>query len=240
MKYKIFILIVSVIMLCGCEVVYNLDVDDDFNETIKLIPENDDEANTYKSSFEKNEFYTAHLSDSLDPDEGYPTYIDYYDSLLSDNGLITYNYKFKDNFFDTRAGYKCFPSFRYIEGKYLRINTLADFKCFDEYPSLSKITINIKTSKEVHNHNADSVKDGVYTWTIKKGQDRAINIEIENPDYKKGAPSKKSAQDDNKQNNTSKSENKIKTNYILIAILSGLFFIVLFGIIFFRNKINNM
>ena len=255
MRLKIIILLFSIILLCGCEVVYNLDMDDNFNETIIIIPENENESNKFKSSLDSSKMYTAHLLDSYDPEEGYPADIDYYDVLLGTDNSLNFNYKFKDGYKDTRAGYRCFPSFRYIVGKNLRINTLADFTCFDEYPTLSKVTINIKTSGKVQNHNADSVSNNVYTWTIKRDEYRAINIEVENPNYD-GSNStldnivpNNTDEDDNKKDEQNNSSNKTsketkktndKSNIILIAILSGLFFIVLFGIIFFRNKINNM
>ena len=188
------------------------------------------------------------MKDDFDPEFTAPTDVEYYNKKLSDNNSLTLSYDFKkNNFGDSRAANTCYPSFLFIEGKYLRLNTIADFDCYEDYPGLTKVTINITVNYNVHNHNADSVNGNTYTWIIKPGQLRALNLEYENPDYKdsdNGGSSNidvdpdKETKNDKKENNNASTKEQDEQAFKFVLILTGLFFALLFVIIFFRKKLN--
>lgn len=248
---KLLFLLIVLLVLSGCEAVYNLEIDDVYNESVVITPTTETEMSKFSRSFNEM-FYTAHLADDYDPEEEPPKGVAYYEKMISDGNVLTFKHKFtKDNFGDSRLANLCFPSFLFIEGKHLRFNTLADFDCYTDYPGLENVTININVKGEVYNHNADSVNGTVYTWVIKPGQLRALNLEYENPDTKEEKKKDNSNKDtegnqnnqnnkennnnDNNQNNTEKKKKHTFSN-TTIYLLTGLFFAFLFGIIIFTSK----
>lgn len=242
MKIKIVILTLFVFILCGCEAVYNLDITEGYHESITIIPSNDSEKSQINNYY-PDLYYAVYNSADDEPESGPLEGVKYYNKRIDTNNNLIFDYKFNDTFADSRGANYCYPSFVYIKGKYVRLNTLGDNDCFDEHPLLDKITVNIKVGESVHSHNADSVNGNVYTWVIEKGKARAINIEFDNPDYKEEdykivIPDNDDKDDDNKKESedTKEKTNNGENDNLYLLLLTGLFFIILFVIIFFRNK----
>ena len=247
---KIMFILIMMFIISGCEAVYNLDIDELYSESVVITPTSDAEATQFKSAFDEIK-YTSHLTDDYDPEEEAPEGVEYYTKSISETGALTLGYKFNmNNFNDSRLANTCFPSFLFIKGKHLRFNTVADFDCYTDYPELEKVTINIKVKGEVYNHNADSVNGNIYTWTIKPGQLRSLNLEYENPETKEDDPNNNNgsgnsgnngnnSNNQNGNNNSNKNTKKKKTISAsdgTIYLLTGLFFAFLFGIIIFTGK----
>ena len=241
-KYFLFILL-CMIFLSGCEVEYNLDISSDYLETIKVYSKNDMEIDSFINNISSMK-YTASIYDSYDPGEEPPEEYEYYDIKLLDQKDLIATYKFGNSFKNSRAVNKCYSSFVYLSGKNIRFNTLGYFDCFDTYPNLDKVTVNIKVPYKVVNHNADNVSNNIYTWTIVRDESRAINLEFENPDYEEkkndnsnndSGKKQNSQENNNNQNNTEKKKKHTFSN-TTIYLLTGLFFAFLFGIIIFTSK----
>lgn len=247
MKIKnIIILFICCMFISGCEATYTIDLDDNFLEETIINSSNNNDQNSMLSA-SKN--IPAFSSDTFDPeDTSRYDDVEYY-NITSNNNALYLNYRFKDKYELSNVALTCFPSFLYIEGKYLRINTLSDMDCFNKYPSLDKITINVKTTKEVSKHNADYVNGNVYTWVYDKDNGgKAINIEVLNPNYEEKddididpIDTNNDKKDDKKESKeTNKETSSGENDNLYIFLLTGLFFILLFVIIFFRNKFKNL
>jgi len=52
------------------------------------------------------------------------------------------------------------------DGNYFELRTDRKFTCFDDYEELDSVKVTFKTDRKVVSHNADSNKNGVYTWNI--------------------------------------------------------------------------
>lgn len=238
---KLCFIFAFIFILCGCEVTYDLDLSNGYMEDINVYPSDQNEESNFKSQYNDLEI-TSFISDDFDPEEGPQSNVPFYAKSISENGGINLSYKFNDRYSESRAVYYCFPSFRFIKGRYIRINTLADTDCFDLYDKLTKITINIKAPFEVSKHNANFTNGNVYTWVIERDNPKAINIEMNNPDYKESENNGSIPSDpDNKQtkNNQSTNNNKFdeEKDFKIVLVLTGLFFVLLFGIIIFRKKL---
>lgn len=238
-QIKFLILLFLIVFVCGCEAEYNLDIDDNYLETIRVYSTTTEEADYFKANYSSFK-YTASILDSYEPFDEPPEEYEYYKIDLFDDNNILASYKFSDKFSNSRAANKCYSSFVIFNKKNTRINTLGYFDCFDIYPDLDKVTVNIKVSYKVVNHNADEVNDNVYTWTILRDNNRAINIEFENHDVKGTkkdiVPSDNQTKNNDYKNVKSNKTKKKSSSSTLVYLLISLFFMFLFGIIMFMNK----
>lgn len=161
---KILLLTILCLLLTGCTVNYNLEIDDnEFKETITGNVLNSEmtnkEGETYVNLFHSlinndqqaiynnsNSLYKKTLkkqTDSVDFEYTY-TYNDY---TINDSILLD----------------KCFKNFSIeSENNQYKIMTYGDFYC--KYAD--EIKVNITTEYQVTLHNADKVKDNTYTWII--------------------------------------------------------------------------
>jgi len=240
---KVMILLVSLFMLCGCTVVYDLDVENGYTETIKVTADNDEEALLIQQHPQND---AALYNQTVDPeDEGREDNLNYYTYKMESNSIIA-SFKFKDNYAKSNAANQCFPSLVYLKNENItRINTTSDFECFNYYPNLKSVLINIKVPYEVVSHNADSVSGNTYSWVyLYDGSIKSIDIQFRNPESSKkdknldtykayfDTKSKKIEDDYNK-----KHPKKDYSKYLPLFIgLCGLFFIGIFAIIIFGNR----
>lgn len=238
MKIKVICLMLLVLVLCGCDVTYDLDVDD-FTEIIEVIPNNDNDR-AYLNYYGLND--PAMTGDYDFPEDGSRLdNVEYYSyNRQGDSLLATYKFGL-DNYHLSKAANFCFPSLLVIKEENIRINTLNKFECFSQEPNLDKVTINITVPYEVVYNNADRVNGKIYTWVFEReGTLKSIDLEYKNPDFKE-----KDKGNSNKKNNGSskkdkeENENNRENNTLYILLIGGLFFISIFGIIIFTNKKKN-
>lgn len=236
MKKKILFLFLVIFILSGCSVTYDLNVEN-FKEEISVTPTTSEDLELINHyPMDDSAYYTdSDNPDDLEADED----ISYYMYDLSD-GKLKALYTFNDKYQYSNAANYCFPTLVVLKGKTIRLNTTSGIECFNYQPGLDNITINITVPYTVVNNNADSVNGNVYTWVFEReGSIKSINIEYNNPDYKSNHESSgDSNKKENKQDNNSeeKSNNK-KDNSKYAFMLTGLFFVLLFAIIIFRNKL---
>ena len=264
---KIVLFISFLFILSGCEAIYNIDVDNNFNESIYVYPETEIEISKLKGTTYKHPaFYDPNHSE----DEMYSrTDIQRYNTIFSNN-VYTANYQFSKNYSKSNFA-KTFTKRFGLVDDYLSKIYASDFSnLFGRYPGLKILKINIKISKNIVGHNADSVNGNVYTWVINRSNyKREIFINYINDDYKdkknqspgnnfnvSPSPNNNNSNNNknsnknnrnnsnnnvNSNNNNSKSDQKStnskKDNNVILYVLYALFFGGIFVIIVFRNKL---
>lgn len=190
---KIFLLL-FVLLFTGCDVVYNLDIDNNFLESSEFFMEESD--NAAYNEFPKgvvqriagnldeliNKYYSENYSAMVNPlfsNEYYKK------EKLSDNKGIKLYYDF------TPENYKysflvdyCFENISIKKNKKdLILNLKNSSNCFfDIYDRINSIRVNIKTDYEVIDNNADKVSNGVYSWFLSNSSDEKIYMKIKMPD----------------------------------------------------------
>jgi len=164
---RIVILIFTILLLSGCSVNYNLEINNDvFSENIEI------------GKFDASEVYEFQY---LTPyaiinelfQESYK--IDYSNQILN----LNYTYDI-DSFGFSEVFNKCYDlsGFSYDE-KYYYIKTSGNFKCLSYLNyATDEVKINIKSNYEVIESNADYVKNDVYTWVVNNdnSSNKPINI----------------------------------------------------------------
>ncbi len=189
--------------LCGCEAVYNVDINEDFIKD-ELIINNydvsswDNEKIPYRKLIDNNYNNFNLATDKNTP--GYPEvykkidgYNYYNKELISETGNygLKFNYEFNHDDYSKSYLLTFYNNLRInnVNNK-LIINTGDGKGCyaFDNYPLLDKITINVRTDYIIDNNNADKVEDGIYTWFIDKDnyKNKSIYLEVDKNYLKNG------------------------------------------------------
>lgn len=192
MKNKIILLVISIIILNGCTVEYNLDLDKNVLTETTTILTDVTTSETYENELlidifdTKNKYYEPTYINPENYDEyvgGYQKNVDYYkiEDYKKDNfkGLkISNNFDF-NNYQRSRIINYCFDKLSMQKSdNYVLLRTNDNCKLFDSYPLLEKLTINIKTDLEVIVSNADKVVDNVYTWNINQNNYKNKSVHL--------------------------------------------------------------
>ena len=241
-KINFLIIFISIILLCGCEAEYTINIDDDYTENIIVTSTDQEEVNMLSSyNFAQPAFYrSTDFSEQGDYLDG----VEYYSYEHKNNALYA-SYKFGDKFRDSRAINTCFPSLKVYKEKTELYKTDTNFLCFNYYPPLTKLTINIVTSRKVINHNADSVNGNTYTWIYTRDSGfKSIMLELKSKDDEGNTPGGNVTPSPTNNNKNSESKEKIIKKYnqkkhirdMLVFSLIPLSFGLIFAIIIFRQS----
>ena len=201
MKKK-FILLILLFLVTGCSANYDIEI---YNNTVKEDMEYFDSISsnwdsealyglTYRELVTDSVSYPYPVFDSTVVDENDTIKIDgveYYDNkLISDSNKLGQSlsyHKFNlDNFNDSSIVKKCYKYFSILEeGDNIILSTSLENTCFDAYPSLDYITVNLKTNHKVVSSNADVVNGYHYTWNLSRENkdDSAILITLKKNEY---------------------------------------------------------
>lgn len=175
---KLLLVIVCIFMLTGCDIEYNLTIDNDsFDEKIVLSILKQDTSFENMTDYLKNKipisnerYETKFYEPSIDVHENsYDLVYDYSYDLDS----------FKNGFFVNN----CYTDINITEdGDILNISSGKDFRCLSPDNGLiaDSAKINIKTKLEVLDNNADSVNGDTYTWNINRNnyETKTINLKL--------------------------------------------------------------
>lgn len=191
-KYlKLMALIIIIGMTCGCNAEVNLIINKNTVEEQILIHATTADGYTldqipkaYRSNVPA---YSTYTIEDAAPDIRVPG-INYYDNSKTPT----------NNGYDIRYRY-VFPLSSYL-GSFALVNSVKNpdiyvssssnkmyfetykdsFKVFYDYPTLNELKINIRPEFKVERHNADSVKNGVYTWIIDRKNyfDKTIELQM--------------------------------------------------------------
>ena len=237
MKKKLILLAISVFLVSGCEAEYNLEIKgDDYIESTsvnagsqEVISDNFTSSNIY--DFYKDKSIPLFNDDTiLDESNEKLNGIAYYDKTNSNDGN-NINMQFKGQFQSSTIENSNLINFAYnrflkatIDGNVV-LSTGENFKIFEQFPNLDKVTIRIKTDNNVVKNNADEIEKDTYIWHVNRNNysDKAIYLEFNKPD-------------ENENDGFSIVFNPI----ILIIVLIIIIVIVLIALfIFIKNKKNN-
>lgn len=228
MKKKLIFMLLITLLLSGCTCEYNLKIEGNTYQEEIILTGNNDEVKLFNNDWQipvDKENY-ENLGDDVGADNKGNYVI--YDYSLSGNKLI-----FKNNFNETTISDSTAISSCYklatinSFNNSLVISTSKSANCFDKYPTLSKITVNITTDLTATNNNADKINNNTYTWIITKDTSKGINLVLE----------KNNLQEDSitSNNQTNQKDKKDYTIYIFLLII---LIILLFGN-YIINKIKN-
>ncbi len=222
---KKIVLILSLIFLSGCSVEYNLNIDDDqYLEDLTLTTSStsQDYENLKNYSWPKPIDYTVTgYSEAPEKQDGV-TYYDYLNNSNDNQASITYKYDMSESQIKKSAIiHNCFTSINiYNSDNSKTLQTSSGFECFDKYPPLENVTVNIKTTKEVVDNNADFVNNNTYTWVINKANASTKSIYLE-------------------LNNSTTQEEEVSQEGLsieIILIIIGVFIILLVVLIKLKNR----
>lgn len=231
---KLILAMFCVLFLTGCTAEYNVDIDNGFMEKTFINNLSSEQLDQF-ISFDPT---PVHIDETEESDiSGYSDTVKKYKTYSENGSFVQSNqYKDLDNFMRSTTLYKCYDVNVTNKNKTIEIITGSTNTCFDRYPELTNLKINIKTINKVVRNNADSINGNVYSWSIDSYQKKSKSIifEYENPNY--DASLNKDKINNNKDKD--KKEHKEKGIWIIYICLP-LFFIILFGIIIYENKIKN-
>lgn len=211
---KIIILLITAILLTGCEATYEINIQKDkINDNIKLYTDSSIVNNATPNQI--NEF-----KDKLNEwERGYEYYKrDIYatDKITGYNYIYDFTYEEYDAMSQIR---KCYKDFEFItDENYITITTSNEFLCNTYYKDVNKLTLTITSDYKILTSNADNKEENVHQWNFTKNnaKNKPITIKIE-----KTAPVQ---------------NNKNKSKISLVNILSVIVFILLLIVIIIRKK----
>ena len=188
MKIKCLILILITFLMCGCTASVNLEItDSEVKENVEITfyqnaiyPKD-----VIKTSFRN--YIPIYESDSIiDAEPDLPSLdIIYYEKEETDLGNgYRFNYKYDFDILDYNNARTIKEGFRsYNVSKENDIISLSTddegILCFDDYPLLEEVRVNIKTDYFVLENNADSINGNTYTWVFNKDSKKSINMSID-------------------------------------------------------------
>lgn len=215
MKKNLF-LIVLLLLLTGCTCKYNLTIDGStYKEEVMIVAENDSEKSDlnyeWKIPIDKEEYNL--VGDSSTTQE-YSS--DLYNYKLVGN-VLTFNHDFsKSKYVNSTAVSSCYNKLTLLNHNNATIlSTSIKAECFEKYPQLNNITINIKVDRDVISDNADEKNGKTYTWYIDKSSanNKSINLTLSNENTIIQSSSPSSSQEIKKETSTD------YTFYIVLLIL---------------------
>ena len=159
---RLFIIIL--ILITGCSVEYNLNIDSSFSEHTVYIPESSEEmidGTQYR--------LPALFSESrLTYDNSNLKEIKYYNIKTLKDNKFSFNFVYDDNQLnDSNIANSCYQFFS-VDTKENEVSILTGnkFYCFDVYEELDSVTININSNYKVIQSNADKIVGKKHTWYI--------------------------------------------------------------------------
>ena len=221
---KKFLFFICILLLTGCDITYNLDIDDDFVENISMIEDNSANfsyviGGTDLISFKNyyvSDFIPIHYNDIYYPESHVKvdgvTYYNKEDLSGYNKIMVNLNGAFDsiDSLSNSNAIWKGCSNINISKDDDIVIRA-SGFKVFDDYKIVDTLSVNIKTKYNVTEHNADKVSDDTYTWLITR--DNYLNKRIQITM--------------NEKNDTFFDDPMVKFGLILFIIVSIIGFIIL-------------
>lgn len=185
---------ISLLILTGCEANYNIEINDDYVKD-ELLIDNTDVTSWDKGDFTYREAFDSYRDYSIITDVNKATYTDnhrsnedktfYNKETINTNTNLGYHFNYKHNIKEYQNTALLKYSYRFVsvqnDNNKFVIDTGNNDGCtiFSKFSLLDKFNVNVTTDFIVNNHNADEVKDNVYTWHITKDNYKDKNIHIE-------------------------------------------------------------
>ena len=209
MKKKLLIMLISIFMITGCNVEYDLDFyNGEFSDTINLgridVKEGEQfEIVNIESIIDQNGYYNVEQED------------DYW--------YLSYKYNI-DEYKRSEVLNKCFDYSNVDYGEDYYYISASGFKCLDYNNfQIDSITVRFKSDLEIEESNEDEIISGNYVWTFDKSNpDKDIYIKLKR----------------NTNGTTDDNEDSNKDTIRLIVLIVFTIIIITFGIymMFKKNK----
>ena len=190
---RIIIFIFCLFLLTGCDVVYNIDIDNnDINESTNIyFAENDYNYESYYPYGNAKRFSSAEELVEKTISSDYKAFDSDYNNKelykmervndeIGEGVNFKYTYKYNNIKYSSLINY-CGQDVKYINNNdsvSLNVDNLSLCVAADYGPRLNNLTVNIKTDLKVTDNNADKVKGNRYTWTFDSNDfyDKSIKI----------------------------------------------------------------
>lgn len=193
MKKKKLLVLLSILLLTGCQAEYNIVIDEDtIKEELLIYETNMSKWSTiqgnnvltyqqYQQTYKDAPIGVYYNDQNVDAEIGFNPDRKYYTiNLIDDNnkkGLTFTNDFGINNYADSYIIRNCFKHVNILnQSNTISISTDSELSCMNYMDGIDKITINIKTNYEVLDTNATSVNDKTYTWVITKNNYTNSNI----------------------------------------------------------------
>ncbi len=176
MKNKLFLLIICLFLITGCDVKYDLVIDNDnFRENVTMSflksQTNYDDVSIYLSN-------RTPISNNADETR-------FYDSKIEeDNSYYNLIYDCNHDINTIRQSYfisNCYPNFSIQSSDdKITLSSGTDFRCIngDDALQSDSVEINITTKLKVLDNNADVVNGNTYTWNIDKNNYQSKSLDM--------------------------------------------------------------
>ena len=177
---RILIVLLLLVCLTGCRCEYNLTINGStYSENIVITGDNSEEINSFNESWQvptnKEEYNIG-----TDDDSNLDIISNVYDYNLNDDKL-SFSHSFTENeIINSTAISNCY---KYINvtsyDNSIIISSSSNVTCFDKYPDLNSVTINITVDRPVIASNADMSNNNTYTWRLTRNNTKAIDMTID-------------------------------------------------------------
>lgn len=237
MKKRIVFVLMILLFATGCTCEYNLTIDNNvYKEEINIKGETSNEITNLNKKWQipvdKEEYDIG-----TDPSTTSIPTTDTYNYNFTNNTLKLNNDFTKNGYLNSTAVSNCYKKLS-IENysNSTIISTSQNTLCFDKYPSLNNLVINITVDRPVTKNNADSVSGNTYTWNINKSNasKKGINLVLSN-----GTNENNSNKEDNNINNNINNKRDY-TMYIFAGVLLIVMLLAYVIINTIKNKDDNM
>ncbi|MBE6154112.1 MAG: hypothetical protein E7163_00850 [Firmicutes bacterium] len=247
---KRIIMLIVLLGVCGCSAEYNININkDNIEEVIKLQALNNED---------EIEYYNSNKNSSITPYFG--TIDKFYDISFDDNiRTITLKYIYDDNiiYSYSKAFEGCFENSNIVTNESNEIIFQASgFLCQSyDYTDVLNLNVNVTVDDyDVVKHNANNVKNNIYSWNMVNGNFPDIYLKIKDKKNSLESENQNKCQlicSENEElinpnsedcyckfinNNTnSDDENNSFLDYILLAAVLLLFMIGIIGLIKYKS-----
>lgn len=193
MKKKKLLILLSILLLTGCQAEYNIVIDENtVKEELLIYETNMSKWSTiqgknvltyqqYQQTYKDAPIGVYYNDQNVDAEIGFNPDRKYYTiNLIDDNNKkgLTFTNDFDiNNYADSYIIRNCFKHVNVLnQFNTISISTDSELSCMNYMDGIDKITVNIKTNYEVLDTNATSVNDKTYTWVITKNNYANSNI----------------------------------------------------------------
>lgn len=234
MKKKKLLILLSILLLTGCQAEYNVMIDENtVKEELLIYETNMSKWSTiqgnniltyeqYQQTYKDAPIGVFYNDQNIDAEIGFNPDRKYYTiNSIDDNnkkGLIFTNDFGINNYVDSYIVRNCFKHVNILnQSDTISISTDDELSCMNYMDGIDKIIVNIKTNYEVLDTNATSVSDKTYTWVITKNNYTNSNIYMKINKLVK-----------NNSSNNTKNDTHISNFQLMYALIVVVFLLVVF------------
>ena len=183
-KKVILLLILVLFVTTGCTATYNVEI---YNDEIRVDGKVVELDSTKWHDSILGTTYIEMIDWKTTGDDESPVADGIY-KISDDNqlGIGSKNKYTFDNYEESPGIKACYKYFNIIEENgNIILSTSVENTCFDSYPNLDFITVNLKTNHKVVSNNADIVDGYHYTWNLSRENkdDASISITLKKNEY---------------------------------------------------------